>query len=276
MLMRHTCFIFVFLLLSIIMHAAQVDTLEVYSACMYKSVKVLVIFPDSSKMEKKCKSFPVVYLLHGYSGGYRSWLAMKPNLPDLAEFYQMIFVCPDAKNSWYWDAPLKPEWKYETFISKELVPYIDANYSTRPFPEGRAITGFSMGGHGAFRFACRYTDIWGAVGSTSGGLDVRPFSQGWEMDQLLGDIAMHPEVWDEYTAITQIDRIKKKDLAIIFDCGKEDVFLKVNLAMHECLWKKGIEHDFIIREGGHTHEYWRNAIDYQLLFFHKFFQKIVK
>ena len=36
---------------------------------------------------------------------------------------------------------------------------------------------------------------------------------------------------------------------------------------------RGIGHDFIIRPGAHNPRYWNNAIDYQVLFFKKFFNK---
>ena len=32
--------------------------------------------------------------------------------------------------------------------------------------------------------------------------------------------------------------------------------------------------NFITRPGGHTGQYWNNSIDYQILFFDKFFQEI--
>ena len=75
------------------------------------------------------------------------------------------------------------------------------------------------------------------------------------------------------TVINQLDKIKNGDLAVIIDCGCDDFFLEVNKAVHEKLLKKKINHDFIIRPGGHTGRYWNNAIDYQILFFSKFFNK---
>ena len=65
--------------------------------------------------------------------------------------------------------------KYETYISKELISTIDKQYNTLAKNTSRAITGLSMGGHGAFYLAFRHPDIWGAAGSMSGGVDIRPF-----------------------------------------------------------------------------------------------------
>ena len=85
-------------------------------------------------------------LIHG--GNEKQWLEMtKPDLPQMADRDSVIFVCPDAKNSWYWDSPKNPAYRYETFVYKELVTAIDAKYPTIKDRSARAITGFSMGGH---------------------------------------------------------------------------------------------------------------------------------
>ena len=47
------------------------------------------------------------------------------------------------------DSPLNADVRYETFISDELVKYVDSHYKTVADRKGRAITGLSMGGHGA-------------------------------------------------------------------------------------------------------------------------------
>ena len=61
-------------------------------------------------------------------------------------------------------------------------------------------------------------------------------------------------------------------LRIIFDCGYDDFFFEVNQAFHQKLLERGVMHDFIVRPGAHTGEYWSNSIDYQILFFLKFFR----
>ena len=73
--------------------------------------------------------------------------------------------------------------------------------------------------------------------------------------------------------INQIDKIENGDLAIIVDCGEDDFFLNVNKDLHNRLLERKIDHDFITRPGGHTGQYWNNSIDYQILFFDKFFKK---
>jgi S-formylglutathione hydrolase FrmB len=50
---------------------------------------------------------------------------------------------------WYFDSPANKDFMYETYICKELVGYVDSHYATIATRKGRAITGLSMGGHGA-------------------------------------------------------------------------------------------------------------------------------
>lgn len=122
------------------------------------------------------------------------WLQIT-DLRSLSERYRMIFVCPDGEKSWYWDSPLHAESQFETFISGELPAWIDARYPTIAAREGRAITGLSMGGHGALWNAVRHPDVFGAAGSTSGGVDIRPFPDSWEMKEQLGELKDNPARW---------------------------------------------------------------------------------
>lgn len=272
--MKKRNFLFVALLLLWVApsFAAKVDTLLVNSPSMNKDVEVVVVTPDAA-LGKKAVACPVVYLLHGYGGHAKTWIDVKPNLPQIADEKGIIFVCPDGKKSWYWDSPKNPSYRYETFISSELVKYIDGNYKTIADRKGRAIIGLSMGGHGAMWNAIRHKDVFGACGSTSGGVDIRPFPLNWEMAKQLGEFAGNKKVWDEHTVINQIDKIENGDLAIIFDCGESDFFINVNKDLHNHLLARKINHDFITRPGGHTGTYWNNSIDYQILFFDKFFKK---
>ncbi len=250
--------------------AQQVDTVAVQSH-MGCEVHNLVILPENYKNDSI--RYPVVYLLHGYGGNHLKWLEIKPNLPQLATQYQLIIVCPNGKNSWYWNSLLNADIQYEDYISDEIVSYIDNHYRTRADRKGRAITGLSMGGHGAMWNAIRHRDIFGAAGSTSGGLDIRPFPGNWNMSEQIGTFAENPERWNNYTVINLIPTLNDGELSIIIDCGVDDFFYKVNMATHQALLDRGIRHDFIIRPGAHNDTYWNNSIDYQLLFFHNYFQE---
>lgn len=249
-----------------------VDTLTIHSSAMNTNIKNVIILPDSYYNTQEI--FPVVYLLHGYSGSFATWVKdTKPSLQEEATRLNLIIVCPDGQNSWYWDSPANENSKFETYVSKELIDYIDANYKTIANHRGRAITGFSMGGHGGLWLGINHPDVFGACGSMSGGVDIRPFPNNWEMKELLGEYHKNPKQWDQYTVINQIHKIKPNSLAIIIDCGTGDFFYEVNEKLHRELLYNNIPHDYIVRPGNHTKNYWNNAIDYQLLFFKKFFNK---
>lgn len=252
--------------------AQTVDTIEVFSPKMNRSIKNVIILPDGYKKDGTVK-YPVLYLLHGYSGRYDSWVSLKPTLPQDATRLGMIVVCPDGQNSWYWDSPIDPKFQFETYVSKELVQYIDQNYKTITSPKGRAITGLSMGGHGGLWLGINHPDVFGACGSMSGGLDIRPFPNNWDMKLRIGSYKENSELWDSHTVINQLDKIEPGSLSIIFDCGTDDFFYQVNEQLHKEMVYRNINHDYIVRPGGHTGEYWNNAIDYQMLFFYKFFKQ---
>lgn len=88
--------------------AQQVDTVEVFSPSMDKTVKNVVILPTDYD---NLTQLPVLYLLHGYTGNHGTWLKIRSELPELATRYGMIVVCPDGRNAWYWDSPTDPHLK---------------------------------------------------------------------------------------------------------------------------------------------------------------------
>ncbi|MDR2359368.1 MAG: esterase family protein [Prevotellaceae bacterium] len=252
--------------------AARVDSIAIASAAMSTSVKTVVVVPDVA-LPYPAQNYPVIYLLHGYGGNEKSWITTKPDLPQIADERGVIFVCPDGKNSWYMDSPLDTLSKYETFVSIELVAYVDTHYPTLANREYRAITGLSMGGHGALYNAFRHKDVFGAVGSTSGAVDIRQRGSNYGLVSLLGNLSTHKENWESHSVHKQIEMIKNGDLAIYFDCGVSDFCFPLNEALNRALWEKGIDHEYTTRQGNHKHAYWNNAIDYHILFFCKFFNK---
>ncbi len=251
--------------------AAAVDTVLTFSKAMNKNIKAVVITPaDYARL----KELPVVYLLHGHGGDYSNWITKVKSLEKQADDLKMMIVCPDGGvNSWYWDSPVDQGMKYETYVSDELVSWIDSRYKTIRDRSGRAITGLSMGGHGALYLAFRHQEVFGAAGSMSGGVDIRPFPNNWGMAKWLGKYAEHPENWESHTVINLTHLLTPNSLALIIDCGVDDFFFRVNTNLHGKLVERNIPHDFIARPGGHSWPYWSNAVSYQLLYFHTFFTR---
>ncbi|MBE8723502.1 alpha/beta hydrolase [Flavobacterium hungaricum] len=255
--------------------AAQVDTIQVFSASMKKNIKTCVMLPDNYK--KSTKKFPVVYLLHGYSGNYASWAKDFKALKKQVDLYNFIVIGVDGNySSWYFDSPIDPSFKYETYVTSELVAYIDKNYKTIANRDARAISGLSMGGHGALYLSIKHQDLFGAAGSMSGGVDFRPFPDNWDIKKRLGTITEFPENWDKNTVVNMLDLLPNNSLKLIIDCGIDDFFMKVNRDLHGRLLDKKINHDYIERPGEHNMAYWENALKFQLLFFSNFFNEKTK
>lgn len=260
------------LVFSAVAFGAQVDTISTYSGSMKKNINSVVILP---KGYNKAERYPVVYLLHGFSDRYAKWVKTVPAIKDHADRLNLIIVCPDGNAaSWYFDSPVDPKWQYESYIIRELVPDIDKRYSTFKDRKKRAITGLSMGGHGALYLAIKHQDLFAAAGSMSGGVDIRPFPDSWEIKDRLGALDENRDRWSANTVVEMTHLIKPGNLALIIDCGKDDFFYRVNVALHDKLMYQNIDHDFIIRPGEHNWAYWANSITFQLLYFNNLFNKI--
>ncbi len=247
--------------------ACKVDTLLVHSAAMKKNVSVSVVLPDSYGE----KRMPVAYLLHGYGDSNLNGFLNKTHARQLADALGMILVIPDGDTSWYFDSPVDSAYRYETFVAKELVAYVDSCFLTVADRRGRAITGLSMGGHGALYLAIRHQVVFGAAGSMSGGVDFRPFPDNWDIKKRLGDKSTHPDNWERNTVIAQLPRLKDGALQLIIDCGTEDFFYQVNLDLHNRLTERKIGHEFTTRPGNHNWTYWNRSIRDHLLFFYDYF-----
>lgn len=265
-------YLLLFLLMTSVAFASKVDTLVVFSESMQKDIKNVIITPDSYK--NKGESYSVVYLLHGAGGDYKAWLGKAPNIKKYADLYNVIIVCPDGeKTSWYFDSPIDDTYQYETYISKELVTAIDTKYNTKADPAHRAVTGYSMGGHGALYLAFQHTDIWGVAASMSGGVDIRPYPRSWDISKRLGSYAENKENWERNSVINLVHKLNGKNLKFLFDCGYDDFFYPDNKRLHEKLVERNIPHDYIERPGKHDNKYWSNSITYQMLFFKERFNE---
>lgn len=263
-------FLSVLLFASIKTFSATVDTVSTYSPCMSKQIKALVVKPDSYDGKK---TYPVVYLLHGYTGNFRDWVNYVPGIKKLVDQYQLMLVSADGNyGSWYFDSPKVENSKYETYISTELVNWVDKNYKTIANKKNRAITGLSMGGHGALYLAFKHQDIFSVAGSVSGGVDFRPFPLNWDIAKYLGSYAQNKELWDKNTVTELTHLLTPNSLAIIFQCGTDDFFYDVNVKLHDKLLLNNIPHLFISNPGVHNWDYWREGIQYQLLFIHQQFE----
>ena len=252
-------------------NAAGVDTIVVYSNSMQKQINCVIIKPSSYK--KKKLRFSTVYLLHGYEGWYSNWILRVPELKNYADEFGILIVCPDGDNaSWYFDSPVNTTMKYETYISTEVPHYIDSAYRTIADKDHRAITGLSMGGHGALFIAWRHPEIFAAAGSMSGGVDLNESKNKFEIVKVLGDTLQYANNWKNYSVINLVETKLTDSLSIVIDDGIDDIFIAGNRKLHQKLLALNIAHEYIERPGNHSWDYWKYAVHYQLFFFKNFFK----
>lgn len=276
-------FLFLLVLLPLVTVAqVKTDTIEVYSKSMDKNLKAAVTTPSSYRSDTK--NYPVLYLLHGGSGAFSDWhrnVSEKGLVERMAEQYELIIVTPGVgPASYYYDSPMLDSVRYETYIIAELIPFIDQTFRSLAQKDSRAITGLSMGGHGAITLSAKHPELFIAAGSMSGVMNID--TRMWKVPEdfrtlrLQGQQAMlgkelnyeGPE-FSPFTAVGLVDQMKTNGLALIFDCGVEDFLIETNRQMHQLLLENGTPHEYIERPGAHTWPYWTEALPVHLLFFDK-------
>ncbi|HEY2838707.1 MAG TPA: alpha/beta hydrolase family protein, partial [Pirellulales bacterium] len=147
----------------------EVKTIEHQAESVGRKMKFNIILP--ANYDGASDRYPVLYLLHGLTSNYTAWAKM--NVPQAAAAYKLIVVMPDVGNSWYvnWaESAGEQKNRWEDYIIKDLIGYVDAEYRTIAKREGRAINGLSMGGYGAIMLGLRHPDMFCSIGSHSGAL----------------------------------------------------------------------------------------------------------
>ncbi|GAB3900879.1 alpha/beta hydrolase [Spirosoma agri] len=271
-------------LLTLPLFAAKVDSLDVPSAIMKKNLRAVVVLPDAYASSARNKTtYPVLYLLHGGYGHFNDWITKTPDktlIHRLTDQYNLIIVMPEGDVfSYYLDSPVVKDSQFETYLTKEVIDKIDNSYRTIRTPKGRAITGLSMGGYGALYLATRHPDLYCAAGSMSGALNLD--MNTWklppdafkniraEFEKILGSFSQSPDGWAAYSVVNMADKMKTNGLKLVIDCGVDDFLIEPNRELHRRLVFNQTPHDYSERPGGHSWEFWQNALPYQVLFFSK-------
>lgn len=243
------------------------------SAQMNKVFNANVILPAGYYPDSANRFYPVVYLLHGYSGNYANWYERVPQLTELASRYELIIVTPEGNyNSWYLDSYQDSTQRFFSYISQEVPRYIDAHFRTLSGARNRAITGLSMGGHGALTIALARPEGFGMAGSMSGVVNLVPMADKLEVKEHLGEYTADSLLWQQHSVL-HIAATQSKFPEIIFDCGSSDEFIEDNRSLHELLKSREVAHTFIERPGNHDWIYWQEAVEVQLAFFARRFSR---
>ena len=124
--------------------------------------------------------YPSVYCLSGFTSRSKGYLNDSPLRPDLAarmdmliaagKIRPMIVVLPDCftyyGGSQYINSTATGN--YEDYLTREIVPFVDANFRTVPEAGARASMGISSGGYGSLVLGLRHADIFGLICSHAG------------------------------------------------------------------------------------------------------------
>jgi enterochelin esterase-like enzyme len=249
------------------------------SKILNQEVKYSIILPKDYETSKK--TYPVVYLLHGLGGNHYSWLEygrLSQHVDQAVnnnEIQSMIYVMPEGYRTYYVN-DFYGKFQYQDMFIKELVPFIDANYRTIPKKEKRATVGFSMGGFGALILPLKHPDVFSVSVPLS--ISVRTDDQymiedreEWDdqWGRLFGGVGLYGEERitpyyknnSPFHLFNKANLNKYKDLKIFIDNGDDEQTLsKSNEALHILLRDLNFNHEFRVRNGGHTFEYWRASL----------------
>lgn len=217
------------------------------------------------------ESYPLLILLHGWSGNYKQW----SNLTDLQKYsdeYGFVIATPDGfYDSWYIDNPMKKNVQFEKFFWEDLMPKLFKKYvidSSEVF-----ISGLSMGGHGAITLMLKNPEFFLSAGSTSGILDLTFFPDRWSIKEGIGSINEYPDEWKKHSAYYLVGSIAGLNKQFIFDCGTEDFAYEVNNEFRKRCRDLKVKATFISQPGTHSHEYWKKSIDQHFIFFNKLLEE---
>ena len=140
-------------------------------------VNVRILLPTGYARHPR-RRYPVLYLLHGTSGGAADWTTLG-GAEQATAGRRLIVVMPDiAQNDdgggWctnWWNGGARGVPKWETFHIDQLVPWVEENLRTIRARWARAIAGLSQGGFCSISYAARHPDLFGIALSYSGAPD---------------------------------------------------------------------------------------------------------
>ena len=251
---------------------SRVDCDAIRSQILNQPVHYCVLLPPGYDTSSK-RTYPVLYYLHGLgeneqtlfqTGGWN----LIDDLHRQSKIGDFLIATPEAKASFYVNSA-DGRVRYGDFFLREFILRIEGKYHVRRELAARAISGVSMGGYGALRFAFAYPDMFSAVSAQSAALMTATPQEltaairaGSPVVTLLGPVFGNPidvAHWNANSPFVLAQRNKAaiKHLAIYFNCGREDGFQFDTgaKALDRQLQAEGIKHDFHLYPGDHSAAY---------------------
>jgi enterochelin esterase-like enzyme len=224
----------------------KVERIEYESQSIGVKRPAMIYLPPGYSKDQK---YPVLYLLHGIGGNEREWLrgsaeVILDNLHTDQKVVPMIVVMPNGRAS---KEPL-PQGQFrgqseafaafENDLLKDLIPYVEANYSVQADREHRALAGLSMGGGQSLNFGLAHLDTFAWVGGFSSAPNTKSATE------LIKD---------------STDAVGKLRL-LWLSCGKDDGLVNISQRFHDVLVEKKVPHIWHIEPGNHTMAVWKNDL----------------
>ena len=250
-----------------IIYESQVKKVTFRSKSLGKSMRFNIYLPKSYKNGKK---YPVLYFLHGYTDNEDAWmpdLKLKETADRLIEndkIKPLIIVMPQIDNSFGINTDelinMSLDFsagKYEDYLYKDLIHYIDSNYNTIKNRNSRYIGGLSMGGFAALHLAFRHINLFSKVGGHS--------------PAFIEALWLYPneELRNERDPIKIALKENLKSIQVYLDCGDNDSFKFYNGCnqLYTILQLKGVHSEYHLNSGEHNAEYWIANSEKYLLFY---------
>ena len=255
---------------------SRIDCSALNSRILKQVVHYCVFLPsgyDQGAAKQPGQRYPVLYFLHGLGDNERTlfnsggWTL----LDDLRKQQKMgdfLMVTPEGRRSFYINSAGGTV-RYSDFFLQEFMPHIEHKYRIRTGRAGRAISGISMGGYGALRFAFAHPELFSAVSAQSAALISETPKQldaagrtGMALTGVLDPVFGKPTDVAHWNANSPFLLARKnaaalRTIAIYFNCGQEDNygFAKGAAALHAELLKEGIRHEYHAYPGDHSVSY---------------------
>ena len=260
------------------------DQLSLKSKILDSERKYAIYLPGD--YDYSSREYPVLYLLHGAGDDHTGWvqfgevksIADKANKEGLST--SMIIVMPDAQTGMrgYFN-DIDNQWNYEDFFFEEFIPFIEKKYRIKSEKRYRAIAGLSMGGGGSFIYALRHPDMFSSACPLSAYLGPISFEDFYQKTKEKYKGIRKDKVFNYHSNHYALSIIKNqtdeklKSVRWYIDCGDDDFLYESNSLAHIALKKRGIPHEYRVRDGDHNWTYWRSALPEVLSFITEHFNQ---
>lgn len=235
---------------------APATVVQVSSPSLNDRRAVTVLLPTGYSQSDR--RYPVLYLLHGGGQDHtafaaRAWFSAQASRG-------IIIVTPSVGESWYVNSVVDPKARYEDFIVKDLVSYIDANYRTVATRQGRAVAGVSMGAWGAMLLGLKHHQLFSAVGALSAPFLISRQSPNMDMtvreQQTFGKPGSPERL--ERDPSTLLAAIPIESVPVLFlASGNQDIFVTDNRRFVERMTERKIPYEYReVSPRGHSWDLW--------------------